>query len=145
MVGKKTSLHNKIIVCYLTNVYPSRIYIDRFGGPGLKQAIDLTFLYETVKPYYGKCGQKSIDPIAFVKLMLVGHRFGDPIRKLTSDRAIIRGCQLRLDILYFLDYELGEALPWHSTLSRTRQRLPEKVFDRSAEAIMFWICADSVY
>ncbi|WP_240625937.1 hypothetical protein [Spirosoma pollinicola] len=62
-------------------MYPSKIYIDRIGGPGLKQVIDLTFLYETVKPFYGKCGQKSIDPVAFVKLMLVGHRFGAPIGK----------------------------------------------------------------
>ncbi|WP_157816128.1 transposase [Spirosoma pollinicola] len=112
-------------------MFLSRIYIDRIGGPGLKQAIDLTFLYETVKPYYGKCGQQSIDPIVFVKLMLVGH-----LENLTSDRAIIRCCQLRLDILYFLDYEFGQALPWHSTLSRTRQRLPENVFESCFEYVL---------
>jgi transposase len=97
----------------------------------LKHAIDLTFLYEAVTPYYGKCGQHSIDPVVFFKLMLVGH-----LENLTSDRAIIRCCQLRLDILYFLDYELGNDLPWHSTLSRTRQRLPERVFEQCFQYIL---------
>lgn len=127
MVGKKYTALQQGHSLLLDQCVPQHSLYRR-----LKHAIDLTFLYETVKPYYGKCGQKSIDPIAFIKLMLVGH-----LENLTSDRAIIRCCQLRLDILYFLDYELGEALPWHSTLSRTRQRLPEKVFDRIAEAIVF--------
>ncbi|AUD06870.1 transposase [Spirosoma pollinicola] len=65
----------------------------------LKHAIDLSFLYQVVQPFYGKCGRQSIDPVVFFKLMLVGH-----LENLTSDRAIIRCCQLRLDILYFLDY-----------------------------------------
>lgn len=35
---------------------------------------------------------------------------------------------MRLDILYFLGYDLDEELPWHSTLSRTRQLYGEEVF-----------------
>ena len=132
MVGKKHTALQQGHSLLLDQCVPQHNLYRPHRRTGLKHAIDLTFLYETVKPYYGKCGQKSIDPIAFIKLMLVGH-----LENLTSDRAIIRCCQLRLDILYFLDYELGEALPWHSTLSRTRQRLPEKVFDRIAEAIVF--------
>jgi transposase len=31
-------------------------------------------------------------------------------------------------MLYFLDYDIEEALPWHSTLSRTRKLFGEKVF-----------------
>ncbi len=72
----------------------------------LKQILDLSFVYEAVKPFYGRCGQKSIDPVIFFKLLLVGH-----FENLVSDRAIIRTSQLRLDILYFLDYKLGERLP----------------------------------
>jgi transposase len=37
---------------------------------------------------------------------------------------------LRLDILYFLGYEVDEDLPWHSTISRTRQLFPAAVFER---------------
>ena len=50
----------------------------------LKQVLDLTFLYAAVEPYYGSCGQQSIDPVVFFKLLLVGH-----LENLTSDRAII--------------------------------------------------------
>jgi transposase len=72
----------------------------------LKPILNLSFVYEAVKPYYGKCGQKSIDPVVFFKLLLIGH-----FENLVSDRAIIRSSQLRLDLLYFLDYKLGERLP----------------------------------
>jgi transposase len=36
---------------------------------------------------------------------------------------------MRLDILYFLGYDIDEELPWHSTFSRTRQLYPEAVFE----------------
>ncbi|MEK6482478.1 transposase, partial [Catalinimonas sp. 4WD22] len=91
----------------------------------LKYVIDWDFLYDTLAPFYGICGHQSIDPVIFFKFMLVGH-----LENLSSDRAIIRTSELRLDILYFLGYNLDEDLPWHSTLSRTRQRLPEKIFEK---------------
>ena len=36
---------------------------------------------------------------------------------------------MRLDVLYFLGYDIDEALPWHSTISRTRQLFPASVFE----------------
>jgi transposase len=97
----------------------------------VKQMLDLDFLYEEVKPYYGACGQKSADPVVFFKLLLVGH-----FENLLSDRAIIQSSQLRLDILYFLDYKVGERLPCPSTVSRTRKRLPIAVFEACFEKIL---------
>lgn len=97
----------------------------------LKHAMNWDFLYEAVTPYYGTCGNESIDPVVFFKLTLVGY-----LENLHSDRAIIRTTQLRLDILYFLGYDLDEELPWHSTISRTRQRLPEEVFDKYFEKVL---------
>ncbi|WPP51963.1 IS1182 family transposase [Catalinimonas niigatensis] len=97
----------------------------------LKEAIDWDFLYEAVELHYGTCGHQSIDPVVFFKLMLVGY-----LENVTSDRAIIRTSELRLDILYFLDYNLDEDLPWHSTLSRTRQRLPKEIFEKCFELVL---------
>ena len=37
---------------------------------------------------------------------------------------------MRLDILFFLDYDVDEELPWHSTVSRTRQLFPETIFEQ---------------
>jgi IS5 family transposase len=59
-----------------------------------------------------------LDPVVFFKLMLVSH-----LENLVSDRRLVEYCALRLDILYFLGYEVDEDLPWHSTISRTRQRI----------------------
>ena len=126
MVGKKDIAPQQGSSLLLDQCVPQQNLYRR-----LKHAIDLTFLYPAVQPFYGKCGQQSIDPMIFFKLMLVGH-----LENLTSDRAIVRCCQLRLDILYFLDYELGTTLPWHSTLSRTRQRLPESVFEQCFQYVL---------
>jgi len=36
---------------------------------------------------------------------------------------------MRLDILFFIGYDIDEELPWHSTISRTRQLFPESLFE----------------
>jgi hypothetical protein len=63
--------------------------------------------------------------VVFFKLVLMGR-----LENLVSDRRLVEHCALRLDILFFLDYEVNEELPWHSTVSRTRQRFPAAVFER---------------
>ena len=89
----------------------------------LKETLDLRFLYKLTAPYYGTEGQESIDPVVFFKLMLIGY-----LENLGSDRRIIHTAFMRLDILYFIGYNIDESLPWHSTLSRTRQLYGEDVF-----------------
>ncbi|WP_459213203.1 transposase, partial [Aquimarina rhabdastrellae] len=90
-----------------------------------KEVIHLDFLYDSTKKFYGNSGQKSIDPLVFFKLCLVGY-----LENIISDRKLIEHCSMRLDILYFLDYDLDGQLPWHSTISRTRQLFPETVFEQ---------------
>jgi transposase len=89
----------------------------------LKELLDLRWLYATTKKYYGTEGQQSIDPVVFFKLILIGY-----LENLGSDRRIINTVSMRLDMLFFIGYDIDEALPWHSTLSRTRQLYGESVF-----------------
>jgi transposase len=89
----------------------------------LKGALDLSFIPQQTSQYYGSEGQKSIDPIVFFKLMLIGY-----IENLNSDRKIIEHASMRMDMLYFINYDINEALPWHSTLSRTRNLYGEELF-----------------
>lgn len=103
----------------------------------LRQALQLDYLYQATKPYYGSCGQKSIDPTVFFKLCLIQH-----LENIDSDRKLMEVCSLRLDLLYFLGYNLGEELPCHSTLCRTRQLLPRHVFDKLFTQILS-LCVDS--
>ena len=89
----------------------------------LKEQLDLQWLYKSTKKYYGSEGQQSIDPVVFFKLILIGY-----LENLNSDRRIIAHSRMRLDILFFLGYDLDEELPWHSTISRTRALYGEEVF-----------------
>jgi transposase len=89
----------------------------------LNECLDLNFLYKETAPYYGKEGNAGLDPVVFFKLLLTGY-----FQNISSDRAIIENARLRMDILYFIGYDIDEELPWHSTLSRTRQLLGIEVF-----------------
>ena len=102
----------------------------------LKRTIDFQFLYKLTESYYGKCGQKSIDPVVFFKICLVGY-----LENIISDRRLIDHCAMRMDILFFLDYDIDEELPWHSTISRTRQLFPEPVFEEVFNKV-FTKCVD---
>ncbi|MFC6999416.1 IS1182 family transposase [Rufibacter roseus] len=103
----------------------------------LKERLDLSFLYELTASCYGRCGQQSIDPVVFFKLCLVGY-----LENIASDRKLIEHCGLRLDLLYFLGYQLDEPLPWHSTVSRTRQLLPEPLFEEVFTRVLS-LCAEA--
>jgi transposase len=118
MQGKKSYQEKLFIQFRLSDYVPADNIYRR-----LKDILMLKFLYQATAAYYGKEGQKSIDPMVFMKLMLVGY-----IENITSDRGIIATSSMRMDILYFLGYDLGESLPSHSTLSRTRKLYGEEVF-----------------
>src|SRR5690606_13293748 len=89
----------------------------------VNQHLELHFLYKATAPYYGREGQQSIDPVVFFKILLVGY-----LNNINSDRALLRYCADSLSIGLFLGYDLDEELPWHSTISRTRQLNGEEVF-----------------
>jgi hypothetical protein len=50
------------------------------------------------------------------------------LNNINSDRALIRFCADSLGIRLFLGYDLQEQLPFHSTISRTRQLYGEQTF-----------------
>ena len=89
----------------------------------LAQTLDLHFLYKATARYYGTEGQESIDPVVFFKICLVGY-----LNNINSDRKFIEYCSNCLDVRWYLKYDIDEALPWHSTISRTRQLYGEEVF-----------------
>jgi len=97
----------------------------------LKEVLDLQWLYKSTKKYYGTEGQQSIDPVVFFKLILIGY-----LENLGSDRRIINTVSMRLDMLFFTGYDIDEPLPWHSTLSRTRQLYGEELFKQLFKQVL---------
>ena len=126
MQGKKVYQEKLFSNFQLSQRVPKENFYRR-----LKEVLDLSFLYQLTKPCYGSCGQKSIDPVVFYKLCLVGY-----LENITSDRQIIEHCSMRLDILYFLGFDIDEELPWHSTVSRTRKLFPEGLFEQVFERVL---------
>lgn len=118
MQGRK-SFEEKLFVQFQLS---DRVPVDNFYRR-LSSTLDFRFLYKQTAVYYGSEGQESLDPVVFFKLMLVGY-----LENLASDRRIITTASMRMDILLFIGYNIDEPLPWHSTLSRTRQLYGEEVF-----------------
>jgi transposase len=132
MQGRKHDQERAVISFQLSSHVPKHNFYRR-----LKETLDFSFLYEHTKELYGSTGHPSIDPVVFFKFMLVAY-----LENITSDRKLVEHCSMRMDILYFLGYNLDEPLPWHSTLSRTRQLYPEALFELVFDKV-FTLCVAS--
>jgi transposase len=126
MQGKKQYSEKLFTSFQLSDRVPADNFYRR-----LSAAINLEFIYKLTDKYYGREGQQSIDPVVFFKLILIGY-----IENLNSDRKIIAHSKLRLDIVLFLGYDIDEELPWHSTISRTRQLYGEEVFKQLFKKVL---------
>ena len=111
MQGRKAFEEKLFTNFQLSDRVPSDNFYRR-----LKETLDLRFLYKTTAEHYGTEGQESIDPVVFFKLMLVGY-----LENLGSDRRIITTASMRLDILFFIGYNIDEPLPWQRTVQKYSQ------------------------
>ena len=132
MQGKKNYTEKLFLSFQLSDRIPKDNLYRR-----LRETLDLSFLYKDTKEIYGKTGNPSIDPVVFFKLLITGY-----LENITSDRKLMEHCCMRMDVLYFLGYDLDEELPWHSTISRTRQLYPESLFVTLFNKV-FALCVDS--
>lgn len=118
MQGRKHITPKMLYQVHLDELVPKENFYRKVDA-----AIDLSFLYRQTARYYGSEGQDSIDPVVFFKICLVGY-----LNNIGSDRRLMEYCSNCLDVRLYLKYDLDEALPWHSTISRTRQLYGEEVF-----------------
>ena len=126
MQGKKKFSEKLFTHFQLSDRVPADNFYRR-----LKEVLNLHWLYKATQKYYGTEGQQSIDPIVFFKIMLIGY-----LENLGSDRRIINTVSMRLDMLFFIGYDIDEPLPWHSTLSRTRQLYGEELFKQLFKEVL---------
>ena len=126
MQGKKHFTPQLFVSVNLWDMVPK----DNFYRK-LMTELDLHFIYKATKHYYGKEGQESIDPVVFFKILLVGY-----LNNINSDRRLIAFCSDSLSVRLFLGYDVHEALPWHSTISRTRGLYGEEVFLNLFKAVL---------
>jgi transposase len=100
----------------------------------LEARLDLSFVYDLVKDSSAPAmGRPSIDPIVFFKLQLI--MFFEGIR---SERQLMELVNLNLAYRWYIGYDLNEAVPDHSSLSKMRDRYGLVVFKRCFERMVAW-------
>ena len=97
----------------------------------LQRVLDLSFVHDLVRESYATLGRPSIDPVVFFKLQLV--MFFEDIR---SERLLMRQVADRLSVRWYLGYDLDEALPDHSSLTKIRNRYGVEIFRRFFDRIV---------
>lgn len=126
MMGFKERTFSPLVAVSLEELVPQ----DHFYRH-VQKVVDLSFVYDLVRPCYALVGRPSIDPVVFFKLQLV--MFFEDIR---SERLLLRQVADRLSVRWYVGYDLNEPLPDHSTLSKIRLRYGLEVFRRFFEAIV---------
>jgi transposase len=78
-----------------------------------------------------KRGQPSIPPGLYFRMLLVGY-----FENLDSQRGIAWRCADSLSLRDFLGIPFNETTPDHSTLTNTRKRLPQEVFEEVFQLVL---------
>ena len=86
-------------------------------------AVDFSFVRRLTARCSSRTGRPGIDPEVLFKLSLLGYLYG-----ITSERRLAEEARLHLAYRWFLGYDLDEATPDHSALSKARARFGLPVY-----------------
>jgi len=126
MMGHKDRAFAPLVHVSLEQLVPA----DHFYRH-LHKSLDLTFVRDLVAPFYAVGGRPAVDPVVFFKLQLCMFFAG-----IRSERQLLRVAADRLSLRWYLGYDLQEALPDHSSLTRIRERYGLATFRRFFEHIV---------
>lgn len=118
MQGRKIIERKLFCTVSIDALVPSEHPVRRIA-----QVLDLRLLYEETRSFYSAEGRPSVDPIVLFKLYLIAYFFG-----ITSERRLTKEVQVNLAYRWYLGYDLEEAIPDHSILTKARRWFPESVF-----------------
>ena len=85
--------------------------------------VDFNFVRPLVRSRYGRRGNPSVDPVVLLKLMFLLF-----LEDVASERELMARMPERLDWMWFCGYDLDDAIPNHSVISKARQRWGPGVF-----------------
>jgi len=77
--------------------------------------LDLSGLREHLAPFYSHTGRPSIDPELLIRMLIVGYCYG-----IRSERQLCEEVGLNLAYRWFCRLSIEDAVPDHSTFSKTR-------------------------
>ncbi len=127
MLGHKPKLFKEHTAISLEHLVPR----DNFYRQ-VEANLDLSFVRDLMSERYASAmGRPSIDPVVFFKLQLI--MFFEGIR---SERQLMETVNLNLAHRWYIGYDLDEAVPDHSSLSKIRDRYGLEVFQQFFEQIV---------
>jgi transposase len=97
----------------------------------IDRIIDFDFIYDEVRDAYGHNGNVSVPPPVILKMMLLLVMYN-----VRSERELMDTIPMRLDWMWFLGYDLDDAIPNHSVLSKARNRWGAEAFKHFFECIV---------
>jgi transposase len=122
-VGKQGALQSRMWVAY--DQIPKgkgHAFYDRLQRILHRGRFDL-FAEELCAPFYAETmGRPSIPPGRYFRMLMIGYFEG-----LDSERGICWRCADSLSLREFLQLDTAQTVPDHSSLSRTRTRLPLEI------------------
>ena len=89
----------------------------------LERVVDVSFVRRWTAHLYSHTGRPSVDPQVIIKLLLIAYLEG-----VTSERQLMRQVQVNLSHRRYIGYDLDEAVPDHSAISRNRSLFGREFF-----------------
>jgi transposase len=98
----------------------------------LNNILDLRFVGVMTRNLYGYNGNKSVDPVVIIKMLLLGYLYN-----IHSVRELMRQIADRMSFRWFIGYDIDESIPDHSVISKNLKRfgaeLFRELFDRTVQ------------
>lgn len=127
MLGRKEKAFKVHPHLTLDNLVPQNHFYRQ-----VEAKLDLSFARDLVQTHYSShYGRPSIDPVTFFKLQLI--MFFEGIR---SERQLMEQVNVNFAYRWFIGYDLDEAVPDHSSLSKIRTRYGLEIFQLFFEKVV---------
>lgn len=97
----------------------------------LAEVLDISWIRKATVAAYSHTGRPSVDPVVIAKMMLLGFLYN-----ISSERQLAREIKVNLAYRWYLGYDLNEAVPNHSVLSKARRRLGVEFFEHLFEYVL---------
>ena len=111
MMGRQ-SRQMAMVFVDMASLIPENHLLRKIDG-----MVSFDFIYGLLAPYYSATGRPSVDPVSMFKMLLVGYLYG-----IKSERRLVEEIRLNIAYRWFCGFELDDAIPDHSTFSKTRTR-----------------------
>jgi transposase len=119
MMGRKALAGKLFYQVTLEELVPAGHLLRRVA-----EAVDFDVARRLTARFYSHTGQPSVDPVVLFKMALLGYLYGLP-----SERRLVDEIRVNLAYRWFIGYDLDEAIPDHSVLSKARRRFGPTVYE----------------